>query len=81
MTIIIEREPTSEEQAEREAWEAGAYEREKKLVEEQRKAAYEAESDYLRDYYLRGENGVTLEDWKSKVDEIRERYPYPEQPS
>lgn len=60
---------------------AGAYDREKTLVEEQRKAAYIAESDYLRDYYLRGENGVTLEEWKAKVDEIRERYPYPEQPS
>ena len=81
MTQIIEREQTPEEIAESEAWNAGAFDREKRTVEEQRKAAYAAESDYLRDYYLRGENGVTLEDWKAKVDEIRERYPYPEQPS
>ena len=72
---------TPEEVDERKAWEASSYERELANVESQRKAAYSAESDYLRDYYLRGENGVTLEDWKAKVDEIRERYPYPEQPS
>lgn len=81
MTKIIEREPTAEEIAEQVAWEAGSFEREKASVEALRKAAYEAESDYLRDYYLRGENGITLEDWKAKVDEIRARYPYPEQPS
>ena len=81
MTKIIERELTKEELAEREEWAKGALEREIAIVKEQREAAYAAESDYLRDYYLRGENGVTLEDWKSKVDEIRERFPYPEQPS
>jgi len=72
---------TSEQIAERKEYEATAREREISNIESLRKAAYAAESDYLRDYYLRGENGVTLEDWKAKVDEIRERYPYPEQPS
>lgn len=81
MTQIIEREMTPEEIAEQEAWESGETQRAREAVEELRKIAYSAESDYLRDYYLRGENGVTLEDWKAKVDEIRERYPYPEQPS
>lgn len=82
MAIKIENVPLTEEQlAERAEWEAAAYSREINAIEEQRKAAYSAESDYLRDYYLRGENGVTLEDWKAKVNEIRERYPYPEQPS
>ena len=80
-TPAIQRELTTEEIAEREAWDAGSYEREVASIEAQRKAAYLSESDYLRDYYLRGENGVTLEDWKAKVDEIRERFPYPEQPS
>lgn len=81
MTEIIERPMTAEEIAEREAWASGENERARQEVEVLRKSAYTAESDYLRDYYLRGENGVTLEDWKAKVDEIRERYPYPEQPS
>ena len=81
MTEIIERPENAEEIANAEAWEAGAYDREVASVKELREAAYKTESDYLRDYYLRGENDVTLEDWKAKVDEIRERYPYPEQPS
>lgn len=81
MTEIIERDMTSEEIAEREVWESNKYQEELEKVKAQRIAAYSTESDYLRDYYLRGENGVTLEDWKAKVDEIRERYPYPEQPS
>lgn len=81
MTKIESKELSPEEIALRKEWEATTLEREKAAVEELRKNAYAAESDYLRDYYLRGENGVTLEDWKAKVDEIRERYPYPEQPS
>lgn len=81
MTEIIERPMNTDEIAEREAWESGEHERARQEVEELRKSAYAAESDYLRDYYLRGENGVTLEDWKAKVNEIRKRYPYPEQPS
>lgn len=81
MIEIIEREQTPEEIAEREQYAASEYDRELSLVQAQRESAYRTESDFLRDYYLRGENGVTLEDWKAKVDEIRERYPYPEQPS
>lgn len=81
MTEIIVRPENAEEIASAEAWESGSYDRQVALVKELREAAYKVESDYLRDYYLRGENGVTLEDWKAKVDEIRERYPYPEQPS
>lgn len=81
MTKIIERDPTPEEIAERELYAAGQYDRDLALVREMRESAYRNEADFLRDYYLRGENGVTLEDWKAKVDEIRERYPYPEQPS
>lgn len=82
MTIPINDVPlTKEQKSERAEWEASKHDRDVKTIEELRQAAYAAESDYLRDYYLRGENGVTLEDWKAKVDEIRERYPYPEQPS
>lgn len=80
MTEIIERDPTAEEIAEREEYAAGEYDREVIEIKAQREAAYRTESDYLRDYYLRGENDVTLEDWKAKVDEIRARYPYPEKP-
>ena len=77
MTEVSFRDLTPEEIAEREAWEAGAYDRAYAEVDQQRQLAYEKESDKLRDYYLRGENGVTLDDWKAKVAEIRERYPYP----
>lgn len=80
MTEIIERDPTPEELAEREEYAAGAYDREVLEVKAQREAAYRTEADFLRDYYLRGENNITLEDWKAKVDEIRARYPYPDAP-
>lgn len=82
MTIPVKDIPlTPEQESDRKEWQANTHQREIERIEAQRKAAYASESDYLRDYYLRGENGVTLEDWKAKVEEIRERYPYPEQPS
>lgn len=81
MTKVETKELSKEEIEIRNEWDKNALEREISAIEELRKTAYAAESDYLRDYYLRGENGVTLEDWKAKVEEIRARYPYPEQPS
>lgn len=82
MTEFIETQLTPEQIAEREAWNSpeAVYEREYAEVQRQRESAYRAESDVLRDYYLRGENSVTKEDWLAKIAEIRERYPYPVKP-
>lgn len=79
MTEIIEREPTAEEIAETEEWEAGAYDRAVAEVEQQRKLAYVAESDPLFFKYQRSEDGITKAAWLAKVDEIRDRYPLPVQ--
>ena len=43
-----------------------------------RAAAYTAEADPLFFKAQRGE--ATLEEWQAKVDEIRERFPYPSDP-
>lgn len=51
-------------------------------LEEQREArrvAYMMESDGLRWKSVRGEDGITEQMWLDKVQEIRERYPYPEE--
>lgn len=76
MTEIIERKLTPEEIAERKAWEAGAYQREYDAVTELRRQAYQVESDPIFFQAQRGET-YTLEDWKAKIAEIDERYPYP----
>lgn len=80
MTDIIEKELTPEEIADREAWEAGAYDREVALVETQRLSAYREESDPLFFKYQRNEDGITKAAWLAKVEEIRTRYPMPEPP-
>lgn len=79
MTEIIEREPTAEELAERELYEAGEYERQVARVEAIRQAAYQLESDPLFFKYQRSEDNVTKQVWLDKVAEIRERYPLPSQ--
>jgi dihydroorotase len=76
MTEFIKVNLTPEQIAEREAWEAGAYERAYKEVKIQRQSAYEQESDPLMAKYLRDE--LSKEEWQSKVQEIKERFPYPE---
>lgn len=45
------------------------------IVENQRRAAFQREADPLFFRYQRGE--ATEQDWLDKVEEIRERYPYP----
>lgn len=72
MEIIL----TPEDIAEREAWEAGAYDRAVAETERQRQAAYQAEADPLFFQWQAGES--TEEVWQLKRAEIRERYPYPE---
>lgn len=69
---------TPEQIAEREAFDAGAYDRAVAAVDVDRKYAYQQESDPLFFGYQRGEN--TEQAWLDKVQEIKDRYPYPEQP-
>lgn len=75
MTEIIERKLTPEEIAERKEWEAGQYERDVALVNQQRLSAYQQESDPIFFEFQRGE--ATEQAWKDKIAEIQERYPYP----
>ncbi len=83
MTEIIERELTPEEIAEREAWEAGAYDREIEAVKNARHAAYIAPdgSDALFMKFQRNEDGVTKQQWLDRVAEINAAHPYPEPPT
>ena len=50
-----------------------------RIAEANRKAAYQVEADPLFFKAQRGE--ATLEEWQAKVDEIRERFPYPKEES
>ena len=47
-----------------------------KKAQQERAAAYASETDPLAFKMLRGE--ITKEEWEAKVNEIRERFPYPE---
>jgi len=44
-------------------------------IKQQRSLAYSQEADPLFFKYQRGE--ITKEEWEAKVEEIRQRYPYP----
>lgn len=79
MAEIIERELTPEEIEERAIWDAGKHEQEIEEVNAQRRGAYQAESDPIFFQAQRGDT-YTLDDWKAKVAEIDERYPYPTAP-
>ena len=76
MTEIYIRELTDEEIAEREAYEAGAYERELAQVQETRRQAYIRDADPLFFGYQRGEN--TEQEWLDAVQAVKDAYPYPE---
>lgn len=83
MTEIIDKELTPEEIAEREAYDAGAYDREVERVQMLRFLAYthpQTGSDVLLAKYQLGEDGVTLDDVKARKAEIRAEYPMPEPP-
>lgn len=75
MTEIIEREMTPEEKAEREAWEAGAYDREYAAVEEARLQGYQRTSDPIMAQFLRGEK--TEQEWLDAVQAVKDANPYP----
>jgi hypothetical protein len=76
MTEIIIREMTEEEIAEREAWAAEEPARQRKAVEDQRRAAYQTQSDPLFFGWQRGDN--TEQEWLDAVQAVKDAYPYPE---
>jgi hypothetical protein len=69
-----EPQPTEEELLA--ASPAGALARERALVEEQRRAAYQTESDPLFFGWQRGDN--TEQEWLDAVQAVKDAYPYPE---
>lgn len=82
MTEIIEKDLTPEEIAEREAWDASAYDRAVEAVKVARHAAYTAPggSDSLLAKFQLGEDGVTLADVKARKKEIDAGLPFPVAP-
>lgn len=76
MTEILDKELTPEEIAEREAWEAGAYDRAYAAVEQTRQAQYQQHADPIMAQYLRGE--ATKEEWLAAVQKVKDDNPYPE---
>lgn len=77
MTEIIYRELTEEEIAEREAWEAGAHDREVAAVKQARQAAYAQTADPLFFQYQAGE--ATEQQWLDARAVVVEAHPYPEE--
>lgn len=75
MTKIIVEEESAELIAEREAYEAGEYDRKYALVQQERQAAYQAEADPIFFQAQRGKK--TEQEWLDKIAEIDARLPYP----
>lgn len=71
---------TAEEEAARDAeeaaWAAGAKDRHNASMKQSREAAYKAEADSLFFKAQRGE--ATMQEWQTKVAEIKTRFPYQE---
>lgn len=76
MTEIIYRELTEEEIAEREAWAAEEPARQRKAVEDARRAQYQLISDPLFFGWQRGDN--TEAEWLAAVEKVKADNPYPE---
>lgn len=77
MVEIITGELTELEIAEREAYEAGAYDRAVAQVEQTRQAQYQQHADPIMAQYLRGE--ATKEEWLAAVQKVKDDNPYPVQ--
>lgn len=73
---IIDNPLSPEELAERDAWDASAYEREFASVEEARLLGYQKTADPIMAQWLRGEK--TEQEWLDAVQEVKDKYPYPE---
>lgn len=76
---VIEREMTPEEIAEREAYEAGAYDREYAAVQEARRQGYVLTADPLFFGFQRGDN--TEQEWLDAVQAVKDANPYPVAPT
>lgn len=68
---------TPEEIAEREAWDAGAYQREYDAVTVARQQGYQSTSDPIFMQYQRGE--ATEQEWLDAVQAVKDANPYPVQ--
>lgn len=79
MTEIIYREMTEDEITEREAWEAGAYDREYVMVQEARRQGYVLTADPLFFGFQRGDN--TEQEWLDAVQAVKDANPYPAAPT
>lgn len=77
MVDAIVREENAEEKAEREAWAAGAYQREYDAVTETRQQQYNKLSDPIFMQYQRGE--ATEQAWLDAVEAVKVANPYPVQ--
>jgi hypothetical protein len=66
---------TPEQIAEREAWEAGTYQREYDAVTVARQAGYQSTSDPIFMQYQRGE--ATEQAWLDAVEAVKVANPYP----
>lgn len=75
MTEIIETPLTPEQIAEREAWEAGAYQREYDAVTVARQNAYQSTSDPIMAQWLRKE--AAEQEWLDAVEAVKLANPYP----
>jgi hypothetical protein len=75
MTTFIKVELTPEEEAAREAWAAGAYQREYDAVTVTRQNGYQQTSDPIFMQYQRGE--ATEKEWLDAVQAIKDAHPYP----
>jgi hypothetical protein len=76
MSIFIETPLSQDEIEYREAWIAGAYDREYAAVEQARQSAYQQHSDPIMAQYLRDE--ATKEEWLAAVQKVKDEHPYPE---
>jgi hypothetical protein len=80
MTIPINDIPLTPEQiAEREAWEAGAYQRAYDEVTRNRQSGYQQTSDPIFMQYQRGE--AAEQEWLDAVQAVKDANPYPEMPT
>lgn len=75
MTEIIEVPLTPEQIADREAWAAGAYQREYDAVTVARQFAYRQTSDPIFMQYQRGE--ATEKEWLDAIQAVKDANPYP----
>jgi hypothetical protein len=75
VTEIIEVPLTPEQIADREAWAAGAYQREYDAVTVARQFAYQQTADPIFMQYQRGE--ATEKEWLAAVQAVKDANPYP----